>query len=58
MLVRGLPVTDGSNLFRVGLLLLCLIGMRSASERVHAAIAVFAGAMMLAFVLAFQVRLG
>lgn len=58
MLVRGLPLLDPSNLFRLGLVLVTLVGLRSASERVHRVLFIIAAGAMLMFVLLFQLRLG
>jgi hypothetical protein len=55
--VRGMPVTDVSNLFRVGMVLLLVACMRSTSERLHAALFVIAAALMAAFIVGFQFRL-
>jgi hypothetical protein len=55
--VRGMPVTDVSNLFRVGMVLLMLVCMRSTSVRLHVALFVIAAAMMAAFIAGFQFRL-
>lgn len=57
ILVRGLPVTDVSNVFRIGMVLLMIVGMRSTSARAHTALFVIAAAMMLAFIFTFQFRL-
>lgn len=56
--VRGLPVLDPSNVFRLVTVLLMLIALRSASERVHAAVLALSAGLMLAFILVFQLRLG
>lgn len=58
MVVRGLPVLDPSNLFRVGMVLLLVIAMRSSSARVHAVLFAAAASLLLAFILLFQFRLG
>jgi hypothetical protein len=57
MTVRGMPVTDSSNLFRLGMVVLMVIGMRSANARVHAAVFVTASLLMLAFITLYQFRL-
>lgn len=57
-LVRGLPVTDGSNAFRLGTVALMLVAMRSASPRIHAVLFVLAVLLLLAFITLFQFRLG
>ena len=58
MIVRGLPLLDPSNFFRVGMVLLLLVAMRSSNARVHAALFVAAAGLLLAFILLFQFRLG
>jgi len=58
MIVRGLPLLDPSNFFRVGMVLLLLVAMRSSNARVHAALFVVAAGLLLAFILLFQFRLG
>lgn len=55
--VRGLPVTDVSHLFRAGMVLLMVACMRSTSERLHAVLFVIAAALMVAFIVGFQFRL-
>jgi hypothetical protein len=57
MIVRRMPLTDPSNLFRLGMVALMLIGMRSANARVHTALFVIASLLMLAFITLFQFRL-
>lgn len=57
MIVRGMPVQDPSNLFRVGMILLLVAAMRSSSARLHAVLFVIAASLMLAFIFAFQFRL-
>jgi uncharacterized membrane protein YozB (DUF420 family) len=52
-----MPVTDSSNLFRLGMVVLMVIGMRSANARVHAALFVTASLLMLAFITLYQFRL-
>jgi hypothetical protein len=56
-LVRGLPWSDPSHLFRLVLVLLMLIAMRSANERVHAAILFLSASMMLLFIFLYHFRL-
>lgn len=58
MVVRGLPVLDPSNFFRVGMVLLMLVAMRSSSARVHTVLFAIAATLLLAFILLFQFRLG
>lgn len=55
--VRGLPWSDPSHLFRLALVLLMLIVMRSASERVHAIILFLSAGMMLMFIFLYHFRL-
>jgi hypothetical protein len=57
IMVRGLPVTDVSNVYRIGMVLLMIVGMRSTSARVHTALFVIAAATMFAFIFMFQFRL-
>lgn len=57
MLVRNLPVLDLSNVFRVAMVLLMVIGMRTTNARVHTVLFVFAAILMLAFIVLFQFRL-
>jgi hypothetical protein len=57
MIVRKMPITDASNLFRLGMVVLMLIGMRSTNARVHAALFVTASLLMLAFITLYQFRL-
>ena len=57
MFVRGMPVTDPSNLFRLGVLALMLVAMRSGNARVHAVIFTLSAVLLLGFVAFFQFRL-
>ena len=57
MIVRGLPLTDASNLFRLGMVSLMLVLMRSASARVHAALFVVGAVLMTTFIVLFQFRI-
>ena len=57
MFVRGMPVTDVSNLFRLGMVALTLVAMRSSNARVHAVIFSMAAILLLGFVAFFQFRL-
>src|SRR5687767_5198488 len=57
MIVRGMPVRDPSNLFRVGMVLLLVAAMRSSNARFHAVLFAIAVSLMLAFIFAFQFRL-
>ena len=56
--VRGLPLTDASHLFRLGTVIVMIVAMRSASARVHSILFVLAVLLMLAFIALFQFRLG
>jgi hypothetical protein len=56
--VRGLALLELSNLFRLMMVVLLLIAMRSASERVHAVVWTLCAVLMLAFIFLFQFRLG
>lgn len=56
--VRGLPLADPSNLFRLGLVLLMLILARSANERVHAVVLLLCTTLLLLFIFLYQLRLG
>jgi hypothetical protein len=56
-LVRGLPWSDPSHLLRLALVLLMLIAMRSANERVHAVILFLSAGMMLLFIFLYHFRL-
>ena len=58
VVVRGLALLDPSNLFRLAMVLLLLIAMRSGSERVHAVVLTLCALLMLAFIYLFQLRLG
>lgn len=58
MAVRGLPLFDPSNLFRLTLVALAIVGMRSASERVHAVVLALSTGLMILFVSLFHFRIG
>ena len=57
VVVRGLPLLDASNLFRLASVVLLLIAMRSTSERVHAVVLALCAIVMVAFITLFHVRL-
>lgn len=57
VVVRGLPVLDPSNLFRLAMVGLLLIAMRSASERVHAVVLGLSASLLIVFIGLFQFRL-
>jgi hypothetical protein len=56
--VRELPILDPSNLFRVGMVLLCLLLVWSARELIHTIALAMAAVLMLAFIILFHFRLG
>lgn len=58
MLVRGLALLDIANFFRLAMVLLLLIAMRSASERVHGVVFVLGAILMIVFVFRVQFSLG
>jgi len=58
VVIRGLPVLDSSDPFRLAIVVLLLIAMRSTSERVHAVVFILLAIVMIAFVALFHVRLG
>jgi hypothetical protein len=57
MLVRGVPVRDPSNLFRLATLAVMVTAMRASSPRIHAVLFVLAAALFVVFVTFFQFRL-
>jgi hypothetical protein len=57
VVVRGLPLLDPSNLFRLAMVVLLLIAMRSASERVHAVVFGLCASLLLVFIFLFHLRL-
>lgn len=58
VVVRGLPLLDPSNLFRLATVVLLLVAMRSASERVHAVVLTLCAIVIVAFTTLFHFRLG
>lgn len=58
VIVRGLPLLDPSNLFRLATVVLLLTAMRSFSERVHTVVITLCAIVMVAFVTLFHLRLG
>jgi hypothetical protein len=56
-MVRGLSVLDPSHLFRLTLVVLSLIAMRSASERVHTVVLGLCAILLLVFIALFHFRL-
>jgi hypothetical protein len=57
IVIRGLPISDPSNFFRVVIVVLMIAGMRSTSERVHTALFALSATLLLAFIVMFQYRL-
>jgi len=58
VVVRGLPVLDPSDPFRLAIVVLLLAAMRSTSERVHAVVLILCAIVMVAFITLFHLRLG
>jgi hypothetical protein len=58
VIVRGLPVLDSSDPFRLAIVVLLLIAMRSTSERVHAVVFALCAIVIVAFITLFHLRLG
>jgi len=58
VVIRGLVAPDPSDLFRLAMVAVLLIAMRSASERVHAVVFGVFVAALVAFTALFHVRLG
>jgi hypothetical protein len=57
IVVRGLPLLDPSNLFRLAMVVLLLVAMRSASERVHAVVWGLSASLLVVFISLFHFRL-
>jgi hypothetical protein len=57
IIVRGLPLLDPSNLFRLAMVVLLLIAMQSASERVHAVVLGLSASLLVVFISLFHFRL-
>ena len=57
VIVRRLPLLDPSDPFRMAMLVLLLIAMRSASPRVHAVVLTLFAIAIVAFVMLFHLRL-
>lgn len=57
VVVRGLPVLDKSNRFRVAMVVLLLVAMRSKNETVHAVVWTVSAILPVAFIMFFQFRL-
>ena len=58
VIVRGLPLLDPSDPFRLATVVLLLIAMRSTSERVHAVVFTLCAIVIVAFITLFHLRLG
>ena len=58
VVVRGLPLLDPSDPFRLATVVLLLIAMRSTSERVHAVVFTLCAIVIVAFTTFFHLRLG
>jgi len=58
VIIRGLPLLDRSDPFRLVMVALLLIAMRSTSERVHVVVLTLFAIAIVAFVTLFHVRLG
>jgi hypothetical protein len=57
VVVRGLPVLDASNLFRLTTIVLLVLAMRSASERLHTFVFAVSAILMIVFIALYQFRL-
>ena len=57
VVVRGLPLLDLSNVFRIAMVALLLTAMRSASERVHAIVFALSTGLLALFIVLFHFRL-
>jgi hypothetical protein len=58
VIVRQLPLLDPSDSFRLSLVVLSVIGMRSRSERVHAVVLTLCAIVIVSFIALFHLRLG
>jgi hypothetical protein len=58
VVVRHLPLVDHSDAFRLAVVVLLLIAMRSASERVHAVVFTLCAIVIVAFITLFHTHLG
>jgi hypothetical protein len=58
VVVRGLPLLDPADPFRLAVVVLLLVAMRSASERVHAVVFTLCAIVIVAFISLFHLRLG
>ena len=58
VIIRGLPLLDPSDAFRLAMVVLLLIAMRSRSERVHAVVFTLFAIAIVAFTALFHLRLG
>jgi hypothetical protein len=57
IVVRGLPLPDPSNPFRLAMVVLLLIAMRSTSERVHSVVLGLSASLLVVFISVFHFRL-
>ena len=55
--IRGLPLSDSSYLFRLGLVVFMLALVRSSNARVHAAVFVLCASLMVVFTILYHFRL-
>jgi hypothetical protein len=58
VIIRGLPLLDPSDPFRLAMVALLLIAMRSTSERVHVVVLTLFGIAIVAFIALFHLHLG
>ena len=58
VVVRGLSPLDPTHLFRLAMILLAVVAMRSTNERVHAGVLMIYASFTIVFVALFQLRLG
>ena len=58
VIIRQLPLLDPSDPFRLALVVLAVIGMRSRSERVQAVVLVLCATVIVSFIALFHLRLG
>jgi hypothetical protein len=58
IVIRGLPLFDPSNLFRLVLVTLAIFLTRTGNERVHIGVFATCAVLMLAFILLFHFRIG
>lgn len=58
VVVRRLPLLDASDPFRLAMVVLLLVAMRSASARVHAVVLTLFAVVIVAFIALFHIQLG